>query len=355
MQEKIKTSQNTLYISQSTNDTLDNILKTEFKNNKKIILTDTNVFEHWIQQLVSSVPELSEAEIIQLPAGEESKCIEIAMQVWETLSENKIGRDDLILNFGGGVITDLGGFIASVYKRGIPFVNIPTSLLSQIDASVGGKTGIDFGPHKNQIGTFNHPKVVLINPNYLSTLPTEELNSGYAEMLKHGLIASKRHWNSLKFIDFNDFDKLSEQIYDSIQIKNQIVEIDPEEKNVRKALNFGHTIGHAIEGYFLQNNQPIKHGYAVAYGMIAEAYLSYKRKLISKEEWNEINYVLTDFYKNKSIDPIVFSQIIRLMENDKKNENGKINFTLLAGIGKHVINQEVARTEILDALEYAFA
>ncbi|MFK8037598.1 MAG: 3-dehydroquinate synthase [Crocinitomicaceae bacterium] len=352
MQNKIETNHNVLYIGLSTNKTLNDLLKTEFSGRKKIILTDDNVFEYWIEQLVTSVPELSNAEIIQLPAGEDSKCIEIVMQVLETLSENKIERNDLILNFGGGVITDLGGFIASIYKRGIPFINIPTSLLSQIDASIGGKTGIDLGPHKNQIGTFNHANAVLINPNYLSTLPSEELKSGYAEMLKHGLIASQKHWNDLKHINYSNVDMLTTIIFDSIQIKHQIVDIDPHEKNIRKALNFGHTIGHAIEGYFIKTGKPIKHGYAIACGMIAESYISYKKGILDKKEWNEVHYILTDLFDKIIIDPIVFPQIMRLMENDKKNKAGKINFTLLTGIGTHIINQEVSKENILEALEH---
>ncbi len=355
MQRKIKTTQNTIHIGQSTNDLLSEFLSIHFSDSKKIILTDDNVFEFWIEQLVTSVPELNEAEIIQLPVGEDSKSIEIATQVWETLSENNVERKDLIINFGGGVITDLGGFVASIYKRGIDFVNIPTSLLAQVDASVGGKTGIDLGPFKNQIGTFCDAKKVLVNPNYLSTLPKEELNSGYAEMLKHGLISSKQHWEELKTIDFNKIDRLTSLVYDSIQIKNTIVSTDMLEKNVRKGLNFGHTIGHAIEGYFLQNDQSIKHGYAVAAGMLAEAYISFNRKLLSKKEWDEIHYIITDFYDKIVLDSAVFPLLLRLMKNDKKNESGQINFTLLTGIGSHIINQKVAKKEILDALSYSFS
>ena len=355
MQKTIQAGQNTIHIGQSTNELLNDFLSSHYASSKKVILTDDNVFEFWIEQLVTSVPELSEAEIIQLPAGEDSKSIEIAAQVWETLTENNISRHDVMINFGGGVITDLGGFIASVYKRGMDFINIPTSLLSQVDASVGGKTGIDLGPHKNQIGTFSHAKKVFVNPNYLSTLPKEELNSGYAEMLKHGLISSESHWQQLKTIDFNKTEQLAALIHDSIQIKNAIVMSDEEEKNKRKGLNFGHTIGHAIEGYLLERNEPIKHGYAVAYGILAEAYLSHQRHLLSKKDWDEIYYIVTDVYHKIKLDVVAFPHLIKLMENDKKNNSSKINFTLISGIGSHVINQEVPRSEIIAALEFTFA
>lgn len=354
MQKEIITDTNTLYIGQSTNDSLSQILQTQFSDSKKIILTDDNVFEYWMEQLVTSVPELSDAEVIQVPEGEESKCLEIAVQVWETLSDHKVERGDVIINFGGGVITDLGGFVASVYKRGLCFINIPTSLLAQVDASVGGKTGIDLGPFKNQIGTFNDAHTVFVNPNYLSTLSKDELRSGYAEMLKHGLIASRNHWNDLKKVDYNQTEKLTGLIYDSIQIKNTIVSADPFEKNVRKALNFGHTVGHAIEGYLLQKTEPIKHGLAIAWGMVTESYIAYKAGLLGKDDWDEINYILTDFYKKPDISVIDFPHLLSLMENDKKNVGGKINFTLLSSIGTYIINQEVEKDDIEEALTFIF-
>ena len=350
MQKEIITAQNTIHIGQSSNDVLGDFLRTKYKGKKITIITDDNVFENWIEQIVTSVSELHEAEIIQLPAGEDSKCIEIASQIWETLSENKVGRGDLVINFGGGVITDLGGFVSSVYKRGIAFVNIPTSLLAQVDASVGGKTGINLGPYKNQIGAFSDSELVLINPLYLGTLPPAELSSGYAEMLKHGLISSKTHWNDLKSIDYQKTEKLTGLIYDSIQIKSTIVNSDPTEKNQRKTLNFGHTIGHAIEGYLNQNEQTIKHGHAIALGMIAESYISYKQGLLNKKDWDEIYYILTDKFEKIYIDPVQFPHLIQLMENDKKNIEGQINFTLLSEIGTSSINHEISTEEILDAL-----
>ncbi|MFK8046456.1 MAG: 3-dehydroquinate synthase [Crocinitomicaceae bacterium] len=355
MQKQIETQQNIVHISQETNIILSSLLTEKYKDSKKIILTDDNVFELWIEHLVTSVPELSESEIIQIPAGEDSKCIEIATQIWETMSENKIERGDVLINFGGGMISDLGGFIASLFKRGIHFINIPTTLLSQVDASVGGKTGVDLGQLKNQIGVFNHAKTVLINPNYLSTLAGDELDSGYAEMLKHGLIKSEKYWNKLKDLQYSNTESLTGLIYDSIQIKNEIVKADPEEKNERKALNFGHTVGHAIEGYLLNSSNPIKHGHAIALGMIAEAYISFQLKLLNKKDWDEIHYILTDYFEKIPLENSTFSELLILMGNDKKNEGGKINFTLLSGIGSYKINQEVKASLIVEALKYTFS
>ena len=252
MPMEIKTENSKVVLTNEIYTELESVLNTVHSSSKKMILTDETVFGHWIEALITNTPALHEAEIIQLPAGEDSKCIEIAAQVWESLSEYKFNRNDVIINFGGGVITDLGGFVASTYKRGISFINIPTTLLSQVDASVGGKTGIDLGPYKNQIGSFAEAGHVLIDPIYLTTLTDEQLLSGYAEMLKHGLIQSAIHWETLKTTAPSDITNRPQLIFDSINIKHQIVASDPFEENDRKALNFGHTIGHGIEGYYLK-------------------------------------------------------------------------------------------------------
>ena len=351
MKAKIETKNCTLFFDDQIYDQLESIINTDFSQSKKVIITDKNVFDLWVENLITSVPSLHDAEIIQLPAGEDTKCIEIAVQVWESLSEYQISRQDLILNFGGGVITDLGGFIASTFKRGLNFINIPTSLLSQVDASIGGKTGIDLGPYKNQIGTFSDPNYVFISPHFLTTLDQSQILSGTAEMLKHGLIQSKTHWNNLKKINLKKIEDATELIYDSIQIKNTVVDLDPQELNLRKSLNFGHTIGHAIEGHFLKTNQTVPHGIAVAWGMIVESYFAYKTNLISKEEWDEIHYVLTDFYPSCSLKKEDFSILLDLMKNDKKNENGDINFTLISAIGQSEINQIVPEKLIIEGLD----
>ena len=332
-------------------DNLNEVLNSEYSGRKKIIITDDNVFDIWVENLITSVGELNGAEIIQLPAGEENKTIEMSFQVWETLTDYKIGRGDVIINFGGGVITDIGGFIASTYKRGIDFINIPTTLLAQVDASVGGKTGVDLGGFKNQIGVFALPTYVFIEYKYLNTLPKEQLVSGYAEMLKHGLIDSAKHLQNLMAIKTPTVDKLSKYIYDSVKIKHQIVVSDPTEKGKRKALNFGHTIGHAIEGFLLTNNQTEPHGYAVAWGMLAESKMSVALNLLSEVDYQNIKAFILSTYPKCTVDTNQINELLDLMSNDKKNNGNAINFTLLNGLGSCVINQEVDEECIIECLK----
>lgn len=320
---------------------------------KKIILTDENVYDLWMEDFVTSFEGLHEAEIIQVPAGEENKVLDICQHVWSALSEYEIGRNDLIINFGGGVITDMGGFIAATFKRGLSFINVPTTLLSQVDASVGGKTGIDLGPHKNQIGLFVDADFVFIDSRYLSTLPAIELESGYAEMLKHGLIADATYWNALKSIDPTiNPEALLETIHASVTIKQQIVIEDHQEKGGRKNLNFGHTIGHAIEGYCLTNDATIPHGYAVAWGMLAESFIGYKMGLMTQTDFEEINSIIRDKYTKLDISNKTIDHIKPLLLNDKKNVNGEVLFTLLKEIGQAIHNQKVKDDLITEALHF---
>jgi 3-dehydroquinate synthase len=324
-----------------------------YAQSKKIIITDENVFDLWMEDFISAFEALHEAEIIQLPAGEENKVIDICQHVWSALSEYEIGRNDLIINFGGGVITDMGGFIAATFKRGLSFINVPTTLLSQVDASVGGKTGIDLGPYKNQIGVFADADFVFIDARYLTTLPTIELESGYAEMLKHGLIADVNYWLALKSINPTDHpEKLLETIHHSVAIKRQIVLEDHKEKGGRKKLNFGHTIGHAIEGYCLANDAAVPHGYAVAWGMLAESFISVKMDLLNQNDFEEINTSIRNRYPKLEVAITAIGQITPLLLNDKKNVNGEISFTLLKGIGNAVYNQIVKDNLIVEALKF---
>jgi 3-dehydroquinate synthase len=326
------------------------ILQEDYANSKKIILTDETVNDLWVQDLTSNYVELSKAEIIQIPSGEEYKTIEVCTQIWEALSEYEVGRNDLIINFGGGVITDLGGFVASLFKRGMHFINIPTTLLSMVDASIGGKTGVDLGSYKNQVGVFSDARHVFIDDRYLETLGDDQLLSGYAEMLKHGLIKDADYWDKLlQFDPSKDLDRL-DFIYHSVNIKKRIVEQDIKETGLRKILNFGHTIGHGIEGLFLSKGEPIMHGYGVAAGIIAEAYISLELKLISKTEYEEIEQAISSKFPPIKISESEFKDILKLMRNDKKNSGGKVHFSLLNGIGNCVFDQEVSETLILDAL-----
>jgi 3-dehydroquinate synthase len=294
-------------------------------------------------------------EIIEFEAGEINKNIETCIQIWNILTDLGADRKSLVINLGGGVVTDLGGFVASTFKRGIDFINMPTTLLSMVDASVGGKTGVDLGNLKNQIGVINTPKMVLIDTTYLETLSQIEMRSGLAEILKHGLIFDKAYWKQfldLSKIDYADFDQI---IFDSIKIKNEIVIQDPNEKGIRKALNFGHTLGHAIESYFLENEtkKTLLHGEAIAIGMVLESYISLQKKLISESEYLEIKTVI-----NAIFDQVVFEEkdinpILELLIHDKKNEYGTIKFVLLDGIGKIIMNQEVDNELIMAAfLDY---
>lgn len=257
-----------------------------------------------------------------------------------------------MINLGGGVITDMGGFIASTYKRGIPFINIPTTLLGMCDASIGGKTGIDHQFLKNIIGTFAHPEQIFVFPEFLNTLPFEELRSGFAEMLKHGLITDEKHWNDLISIKELTPEHIFPFIERSMKIKQNVVEQDFMEQNIRKTLNFGHTIGHAVESLFLLKGKPIMHGEAVALGMICETRISFLQDLISEETANDIVENIRKFYPHLNISGFLLEEIVNLMMNDKKNTAGNINFSLLTGIGTSTFNCSVNLENIKNALLY---
>ena len=245
------------------------------KYSKVFVFTDSNTSEICLPVFREMLDDFSEFDLIETDPGEENKNIDFCIGIWKTLLDFEADRKCLMINLGGGVITDMGGFIASTYKRGIHFINIPTTLLAQVDASVGGKTGIDIDNVKNMVGTFTLPQAVFIETAFLKTLPECELLSGFAEMIKHGLIADKGYFEVLRNSDYKNLD--AQAIYRSVEIKNEIVTTDPHEQNLRKILNFGHTIGHAIEGYSLLNDgSPLLHGEAIAAGMICEGYLSHK-------------------------------------------------------------------------------
>ena len=333
---------------------LSEIIREKFPHSKIVIMVDENTHDHCLEYLLTTFEELAEAEVMLLPAGEENKVLEVCYQVWQALSEYQIGRKDLVINLGGGVVTDMGGFIASVFKRGLEFIQIPTTLLGMVDAAIGGKTGIDLGPFKNQLGVFQQPLHVIVDPAFLGTLSEQELMNGYAEMLKHALISDKALWNELQISSVEDLQVL-DLIKRSTSIKMSIVEKDPLEQNIRKLLNFGHTLGHAIEGFLLEKEDPIGHGHAVALGMISETYLSYKKGLLSQAEMNEIvarliaNYPITEMSNDE------IEQLVQLCRNDKKNEKNKINCSLLSAIGKGEIDQFVSEAEVREAFQFLFS
>jgi 3-dehydroquinate synthase len=317
-------------IEQSTFATL---LKNEYGHSKKVIIVDENTHDFCLEYLITTFEELKEAEIMLLPAGEENKVMEVCFQVWNALTEYEIGRKDLIINLGGGVVTDMGGFIAAIYKRGVDFIHIPTSLLGMIDASIGGKTGIDLGAYKNQLGVFVEPKKVFIDPIFLETLPTTEFWNGYAEILKHALITDKVYWKKLSLVRDADELKQLDLIEKAARIKEEIVERDPKESGERKLLNFGHTIGHAIEGLLLEREEMIAHGHAVAIGILLESRLSNEIGVLSDEDLKEIESVLSQ-YPLVSLAQEDIDQLISLMRNDKKNSEGLIKGVLIVEIGK---------------------
>lgn len=294
------------------------------------LFVDSNTHEHCLPTLLGEMESQAAMEIIEIPPGEENKDLEIVAQIWQSLAELGASRKSLFINLGGGVITDMGGFIASTFKRGIDFINIPTTLLSMVDASVGGKTGIDFGGLKNQIGTFSMPQMTLIEATFLETLEEREFRSGIAEMLKHGLIYQPEHWNSLQNITGETIQNLIE---DSVTIKSEIVAQDPKESGLRKILNFGHTIGHALESYYLQTDNPLLHGEAIAIGMLVESILTFENELISQTELDEIFESILKIFPSQPIDENIIPSLVELMKHDKKNQGGKISFSLLNGIG----------------------
>jgi 3-dehydroquinate synthase len=317
------------------------------------IITDTHSNEFCLPRLLPYLEVEIPIEIIEFESGENSKNIDTCVQIWNVLTELGADRKSLIINLGGGVVTDLGGFVASTFKRGIDFMHIPTTLLAMVDASVGGKNGVDLGNLKNQVGVINVPVMVLIDTVYLETLPQNEMRSGLAEMLKHGLIADKKYWEQfldLGKIDFADFDSL---IFRSIEIKNEIVLQDPTENGIRKALNFGHTLGHAIESYFLENDNKttLLHGEAIAAGMILESFLSMKKGLLDENEFNQIKSVISGIFEPIAFEGNDLYPILELLIHDKKNEYGTIQFALIEGIGAIKINQIVENELIIEAFK----
>jgi 3-dehydroquinate synthase len=318
---------------------------------KIFVLTDANANEHCVPSFLSQLAAETPVEIIEIESGEIHKNIETCVGVWNALTELGADRKSLIINVGGGVVTDLGGFAASTFKRGIDFIHVPTTLLAMVDAAVGGKNGIDLGNLKNQIGVINTPKMILFDTEFLTSLPQNEMRSGLAEMLKHGLISDKSYWQkflNLEAIDFADFDAL---IYTSVEIKNNIVTQDPTEKGIRKALNFGHTLGHAIESHFLESEDKttLLHGEAIAAGMILESYISLQKGYISEADYAEIKSTILGIYGVISFTENDIISVTKLLIHDKKNEFGKIQFVLLDGIGNIKINQEADNELITQA------
>jgi 3-dehydroquinate synthase len=320
-----------------------------FENQQILIIVDENTHDCCLEYLITSFPELERAEIMLLPNGEENKVMEVCFQVWQAFTEYKVERKDLVINLGGGVVTDMGGFIASVYKRGLTFIHIPTTLLGMVDAAIGGKNGIDLNGFKNQLGTITQPSRVFVDAGFLSTLPPEEIFNGYAEMLKHALIGDAKLWEEIRHIQSEEALIQEAVILQSIRVKTNIIEQDPFEGGLRKKLNFGHTVGHALESYFFQST-PISHGHAVALGMIAESFISMKRGILSKEAYKDIESTIIRSFPMIELNADDVSIVISLMYQDKKNIAGQIRSCLLEGIGTCSFDHHLTEEEIGESL-----
>ena len=325
---------------------------TECEHDRIFVLVDETT-NKLCWALVKDYLCLKDAQTIVIGATDRRKNLDTLVHVWESLQQGKATRHSLLINLGGGMVTDLGGFAASTYKRGINFINVPTTLLAMVDASVGGKTGINFGGFKNEIGVFNDAEFVLLDTNWLRTLDEANIRSGYAEMLKHGLIADDTMWAEL--INFNlaqpNLRQLASMLNKSVRIKERIVTEDPHEKGIRKALNLGHTFGHAFESWAMKR-QPVLHGYAVAFGLIAELYLATTRTDFPTERMRQIVNFIRAYYGSLPITCNDYPELIELMHHDKKNRGSEINVTLLGGIGDIRIDQTITEEDIKEALDF---
>ena len=325
----------------------------ECEHDKIFILTDQTTHDMCLPKLQNFLC-LKGAQSIVIKAGDTNKTLDSLAEVWTALSQGGATRHSLMINLGGGMVTDLGGFAASTFKRGIDFINIPTTLLAMVDASVGGKTGINFGGLKNEIGVFSDSKFVIINTQFLDTLDHDNICSGYAEMLKHGLISDNKHWAEL--VGFNlaqpDLAQLQRMVAESIKVKERIVTEDPHEYGIRKALNLGHTVGHALESFAMKHGRPVLHGYAVAYGMVCELYLSARKTGFPTDKMHQTVRFILDHYGRLPYTCDDYPELLELMRHDKKNTSGIINFTLLGGIGDIRINQTATKEEIEEALDF---
>ena len=325
------------------------------------ILVDENTRHYCLPILLSHSVILKNAEIIEIPSGEKNKSIETAVQLWNALMERRTDRHALMINLGGGIISDLGGFIASTFQRGIPYINIPTTLMAQVDAAVGGKTGLNFRDLKNQVGTFYNPKAVFIHSGFLKTLSEDHIANGFAEVIKYALIEDAILWNKLEKLLLHESilkipsnNLLWEKLIDrSIKIKYDIIVNDFHEENIRKLLNFGHTFGHALEAWSLRDFNPgIHHGHAVAMGIIFESYLSFKQTGLANEDLNSIVSLILLNYEYFPIQDSSSEQLIEFMSHDKKNKDHNICFTLLQKPGKAIIDQQCDSELLRDALKY---
>ncbi len=343
-----------VYIGAEVFKIMENFLQLQkFKKSRFLILVDENTRRHCLGEILDKVRTLADAGIIRIKSGEKHKNLKSCSIIWQHMIDEKVDRHTVLVNLGGGVISDLGGFAAATFKRGIRYVNIPTSLTGQIDAAIGGKVGIDYKQLKNQIGLFADPQAVFIYPEFLSSLDEEHLLGGFAEIIKHGLIMDAAFWDQIKQTPFDQISEWPELISHSAGIKASVVKADPFERKYRKILNFGHTIGHAVESLIINNIEyPMTHGRAVAVGMICESWLSYKRLGLASDQLSEIvDYIMADYQHVRFTDRQL-DIIMEHMAHDKKNEQGQIMFSLLQSIGYARINISCEPQLIRESLRY---
>ena len=319
-----------------------------------VVIVDENTYADCLPVLTDKLSFPTDPNILVIPTGEAFKTMETVVSVITELSNLLADRKALVINLGGGVVTDLGGFVASIYKRGVTYINIPTSLLAMVDASVGGKTGVDLGLLKNQIGVINNGALVGVDTDYLATLPERQMRSGFAEVIKHGLISSNDYWNEILSFDPQTMQGLDSLIYGSVVFKNEVVMQDPREKGLRKILNFGHTLGHAIETFSLETDvmEDLLHGEAIAIGMVMEAFLSHKLFNFPEETLYELIELVRAYYPKQTFSPEAIKAVQTYMLHDKKNVKGQVNFALLADIGQPKLNQVIDAELINQAFEF---
>ncbi|MDR0824374.1 MAG: 3-dehydroquinate synthase [Prevotella sp.] len=338
--------------STDLNKDLSNILG-QLSFDKLFLLTDENT-EKFCYPVIKNNERIAKAGKMVIKAGDGNKNIDALASIWTYLSENEATRHSLLINLGGGMLTDIGGFAAAGFKRGIKCINIPTTLLGAVDAAVGGKTGINFNGLKNEIGVFAPAETVLIDSVFFKSLDHSNFLSGYAEMIKHGLVDSDKEWKATISFDTEkiDYDKLKQLVVDSVAVKERIVELDPLEKGIRKALNLGHTIGHAFESLSYELGKPVLHGYAVAWGIICELYLSHVFFGFPADKLHKTVRFIKDNYDGFYFDCDHYDRLYEYMKHDKKNESGTVNFTFLSDVGKVEINQTARKEAVFDSIDF---
>ncbi len=349
----IKSNSYSVFFEEKQYHSLENYLQSS-DYSLVVILVDANTKKYCLPIFLSKIPVSTDYRILEIPSGEQFKTLETCSSVWKELTDLQVDRKTLIFHLGGGVVTDLGGFTASTFKRGVRFINFPTTLLAMVDASIGGKTGIDFNGLKNQIGLFSNPELLIIDVSYLKTLPQKELYSGLAEVIKYGITFDEKLWKSIKQSKNISEKILKEWIFRSVSIKNEIVLQDPKEAGIRKILNFGHTIGHAIESYFLvsQDKNTLTHGEAIAAGMLMETYISTKLFDFSLDELKTLEKVVFTYFEKINFNTKDFSHFLEWMQHDKKNINGQILFSLLKDVGVCQWNIKVPEELVMESFNY---